>query len=66
MSAAITTFGEKPKPSHTTNSGATAIFGITCARTSNGYTERSSGSEIAITTGVPQRRVISLGKGEPG
>ncbi len=30
------TFGAMPKPNHTTNSGATATFGIDCEKTRRG------------------------------
>ena len=41
MKAQIT-LGIIPKPNHTTNSGAMAIFGMLCEKTSSGYTKLST------------------------
>src|ERR1043165_10016653 len=51
MNAAMT-FGMIPKPNHTTNSGAMAIFGTLCENTSNGYTKLSTVREYAISSAI--------------
>ena len=61
------TFEVSPNPSHTTNSGAIAIFGTNWMKTRSGYSIRfasgdsamSSPSGIAITTDQPNPSRIS-------
>ena len=61
------TFEVSPKPSQTTNSGATAIFGTSWMKTSSGYSIRfavgdsaiSRPSGMAVTTDNPKPRTIS-------
>jgi hypothetical protein len=54
-------FGEKPKPNHTMNRGATAILGMIWKRTSRGYSvactvgENAMSSASGIDTRTPRR-----------
>src|SRR5689334_3362020 len=52
---AITTFGARPKPNHTSSSGATATLGIACDEISSGSTARANGGhrKIISASGMP-------------
>src|SRR6476619_8353807 len=52
---AISTFGNKPKPNHTRNSGATATLGMAWEETRSGRIEREKTGErkIANASGMP-------------
>ena len=52
---AISTFGKRPNPNHTSRSGATATFGMACDDTSSGRIERENGGQrkIASASGMP-------------
>ena len=64
------TFGNGPNPNHTTNSGATAILGISWKKTINGYSDRSShlndtiispsGTPIAAAKTNPSRTSLAV------
>ena len=55
MRNAISTFGSRPNPNQTRNSGATATFGMACDETRSGSTERENAghTKMASASGTP-------------
>src|ERR1041384_1392633 len=62
ISTATTILGARSVPSHTTNSGAIAIFGITWANNSNGYNVRSIVTEYTMITAVSTPTTMAITK----
>src|SRR4051812_50019837 len=63
MSTVSSTLDSSPKPSHTRNSGATAIFGTSCISMSGGDTTRRAPRGNAMTN--PRGKAGAGGGAEP-
>ena len=61
-SAAMANLEGRPKPSHTTSSGAIAKTGSACATTSSGPTERSARREPAITKAATMPPAVPISR----